>query len=513
MEHVIKILMVDDRRENLLALESILDSPLYQLITASSGEEALRRVLQEDFAVILLDVCMPGLDGYETAKIIRSRGKSRQTPIIFITANHQDTEEIIKGYALGAIDYIFKPIDPEALKYKISGFVNLFKHQEQLEIMVQQRTQELLLVNAQLQREIRQHQHTEKELHKSEWRFRTFFENSLIGIMLLNPEGSFLEGNPAFRSMLGYSEDELNELKEMIAAELTQMKNMEGNFRELLEGKIDCCEIQKRCTRKDGKFIWGQLTVFLTRDTNASIEFIIIFVQDITEKKSLEEQMVRLDRLNMIGEMAAGISHEVRNPMTTVRGFLQMLQGKDHCSMYKDYFNLMIQELDRANSIISEFLSIGKNMPSDLDKQNLNSIVRSLEPLIQADAVSQGKNLKVETNEIPELLLNSKEIRQVILNLCRNGLEAMPSGFQLTLKTYLEDGMVVLMVQDEGKGIKPEIMNKLGTPFFTTKANGTGLGLSICYSIAARHNAVMNFDTSARGTTFYVRFNTKKHGP
>ncbi|MEG6523833.1 PAS domain S-box protein [Desulfotomaculum sp. 1211_IL3151] len=509
MERVIKILMVDDRRENLLALEGILDSPMYQLITASSGEEALRLVLKEDFAVILLDVRMPGLDGYETAKFIRSRGRSRQTPIIFITASHHDTEEVIKGYALGAIDYIFKPIDPKALKYKIVGFVNLFKHQEQLEIMVQQRTQELLFVNQQLQKEIEQHQRTEKELHKSEWRFRTFFENSLIGIILLNPEGSFLESNPAFQRMLGYTDDEL---KERVSNELTQLKSMGGKYKDLLDGKINYCEMQRCYIRKDGKSIWAQLNAFLARDINASIELIIVFVQDITEKKSLEEQMVRLDRLNIIGEMAAGISHEMRNPMTTVRGFLQMLQGKDHCLMYKDYFNLMIQELDRANSIISEFLSIGKNMPSNLEKQNLNSIVKSLEPLIQADAVSQGKGLQVETNEITELLLNSKEIRQVILNLCRNGLEAMPSGFKLTLKTYMEEDMVVLMVQDEGNGINPEIMNKLGTPFFTTKAHGTGLGLSICYSIAARHNAVINFDTSTKGTTFYVRFNTKKYG-
>ncbi|GAB6181392.1 hypothetical protein JCM14036_27110 [Desulfotomaculum defluvii] len=507
MERVIKILMVDDRMENLLALEGILDSPMYRLVTASSGEEALRQVLKEDFAVILLDVRMPGIDGYETARIIRSRGKSRQTPIIFITANHQNTEEIIEGYALGAIDYIFKPIDPETLRYKIAGFVNLYKHREQLEIMVQQRTKELVLANQRLQREIEQHRKTEEELRKSDWRFRTFFEKSLIGIVLLDAEGKIIESNPAFQKMLGYTDDELNKMV------FTEFTDTEGYFDDLLNGKINYYEMQKRYKRKNGKFMWGHLNLFSARDNNASIELIIAFVQDITEKKILEEQMVRLDRLNLIGEMAAGISHEVRNPMTTVRGFLQMLQGKEHCSLYKDYFDLMIQELDRANSIINEFLSIGRNKPSNLEKQNLNLIVKSLEPLIQADAIGQGKYLQVEINEIPDLLLNSKEIRQVILNLCRNGLEAMPSGCCLTIRTYMKDSMVVLTVQDEGEGINPEIMNKLGTPFFTTKNNGTGLGLSICYSIAARHNAVINIDTSASGTTFYVIFNSLSHEP
>ncbi|ABO49803.1 PAS/PAC sensor hybrid histidine kinase [Desulforamulus reducens MI-1] len=507
MENAIKILMVDDQYENLLALEGILESPMYRLVTATSGEEALKQVLKDDFAVILLDVRMPGLNGYETAKIIRSRGKSRHTPIIFITANHQDTEQVHKGYALGAIDYIFKPVDPETLRYKISGFVNLYKHQEQLEIMVQQRTQELLLANERLQREVKQHKQTEEELRKSEGRFRIFFEKSQIGIILLSPEGGLLESNPAFQKMIGYTDEEL---KRMVFTEFTHPEYIEKNielYQKLLEGEIEYYEIKKRYLSKCGKLIWGHLTVFSTRDINAKIEFVIAFVQDITEKKILEEEMVRFDRLNMVGEMAAGISHEVRNPMTTVRGFLQMLQGKDDCSRYKDYFTLMIQELDRANSIITEFLSIGRNTPSNLEKQNINFIVNSLKPLLQADAFGQGKYVQVETNKVPDLLLDSKEIRQIILNLCRNGLEAMTSGGRLIIRTYLENRKVVLTVQDEGEGIRSEVMEKLGTPFFTTKANGTGLGLSICYSIAARHNAVISIDTSANGTTFYVKFN------
>lgn len=229
---------------------------------------------------------------------------------------------------------------------------------------------------------------------------------------------------------------------------------------------------------------------------------------EITEQKRLEKAMARLDRLNLIGEMAAGIGHEIRNPMTTVRGFLQMLGQKKDCSRYKEYFNLMIEEIDRANTIITEFLSLAKNKVIDLKKQNLNTIIEAISPLITADAIVNDKYVKVELGEVPDLLLDEKEIRQLTLNLARNGLEAMMPGQYLNIKTFTGEGQVILAVQDQGEGIEPEFYDKIGTPFFTTKEKGTGLGLAICYSIAARHNAVIDFETGQNGTAFYVRFKT-----
>jgi len=228
---------------------------------------------------------------------------------------------------------------------------------------------------------------------------------------------------------------------------------------------------------------------------------------DITEQKRMEKEIACLDRLNLVGEMAAGIGHEVRNPMTTVRGFLQMLGEKEECTEYKQYFELMIGELDRANSIITEFLSLAKNKVIELQECNLNSIIRALSPLIEADAMRFDKYLKVKLEHIPNIALNEKEIRQLILNLTRNGLEAMSSGATLTIRTFTEDKKVVMAVEDQGSGINPDVHEKIGTPFFTTKDNGTGLGLAVCYSIAARHKASIEFETSSNGTTFFVRFN------
>lgn len=228
--------------------------------------------------------------------------------------------------------------------------------------------------------------------------------------------------------------------------------------------------------------------------------------EEIARREQMEKEMARLDRLNLVGEMAAGIGHEIRNPMTTVRGFLQLMGEKDKYAQDKEFLQLMIEELDRANSIITEFLSLAKNKAVDLKEQNLNTIIESLFPLIQADALVSDKNIEKAAGKIPALFLDEKEIRQLILNLVRNGLEAMSSGGQLTISTYAEGEEVVLAVQDEGEGIAQETLEKLGTPFFTTKDQGTGLGLAVCYSIAARHNAAIRVETAATGTTFFVRF-------
>ncbi|MFB6731440.1 ATP-binding protein [Bacillus mobilis] len=230
--------------------------------------------------------------------------------------------------------------------------------------------------------------------------------------------------------------------------------------------------------------------------------------KNITEKKQYEQELKRLSNIDLIGQMAAGISHEIRNPMTTVRGFLQLLKEEPTYEKHNKHFNLMIEELDRANSIITEFLSIGNTKKSDLQMLDLNAIIHDIIPLIKIDTHNQNKYIQVDTTDIPELLLNRNEIRQLLMNLYRNGLEAMSTGKTLTISTYKEGrNCVVLAVRDQGKGIRPEVLEKLGTPFYTTKDNGTGLGLGICYAIAARHNAKIEIQTGSEGTTFFVKFN------
>ncbi|MBC2725448.1 MAG: PAS domain S-box protein [Desulfosporosinus sp.] len=231
-----------------------------------------------------------------------------------------------------------------------------------------------------------------------------------------------------------------------------------------------------------------------------------IYFQDISSRKKSEEEMARLDRLNLVGQLAAGIGHEIRNPLTTIRGYLQLIGAKSDYAILKPTFDLMISEVDRANSIITEFLSLAQTKKTELKLQNLNDILEQLYPLLEADAFFQNKQIRFTLGEITYLELNAKEITQLILNLTRNGLEAMEEKGCLTIESYLQDDKVVLAIEDEGCGIPLENIKKLGTPFFTTKDTGTGLGLATCYKIVESHNANICVDSSPTGTTFYISF-------
>ena len=241
-------------------------------------------------------------------------------------------------------------------------------------------------------------------------------------------------------------------------------------------------------------------------DENHTLAGVVEVARNITDKAYMEKEMARLDSLNLIGQMAAGIGHEIRNPLTAVLGFLQLLSAKKECLPFQDYFELMIGELKRANSIISEFLYLAKDKPVELKKQNLNSIIESLHPLIEADALNSDKLVVLNLGDIPNIVFDQKEIRQLLLNLVRNGFEAMDKGGLLSIETFCSNGEVILSVKDMGKGFDSSILDKIGVPFVSTRENGTGLGLAICSSIAKRHNARIEIKSDSDGTVVLINF-------
>lgn len=358
-------------------------------------------------------------------------------------------------------------------------------------------------------RDITRYRKSESAAKQSEEKFRMLLNNQNDGILLLNLDQSgmaenFIEANNLACEWLGCTRDELltmspGDISDMMPAVSTALYNNQK--------------------KKEDKGFLYKTVYFTSKDSQIQLEMDVhsfelngqkvglYIARDIAERKRLDNKMAHLERLNLVGEMAAGISHEVRNPMTTIRGFLQVLMSKKDCSQYFEYYKLMIEELDRANSIITEFLSLANERLSHRRLQSMNEIVRSLMPLIEADAIVANKYIKAELAEIPELLLDEKEVRQLILNLVRNGLDAMSPGGYLSIRTFIEDDKVVLSIKDQGMGIDPKILEKIGTPFFTTKEQGTGLGLAICYRIAARHHATINVESSNKGTTFFIKFN------
>ena len=341
-----------------------------------------------------------------------------------------------------------------------------------------------------------------RSLRESEERYRRIVETATEGIWVIDRTYRTIFANQKMAEMLAYTAEEIIEksLYDFIDDEWTLEAENYVKCRQEISKQH---EIKFR--RKDGRELWAIISSNPFFELNTQYSGSLVMVTDITERRQFEKEMAHLDRLNLVGEMAVGIAHEVRNPMTTVRGFLQLLGCKEECAQFKSHFDLMIEELDRVNSIITEFLSVAKNKTIEVKPTNLKAILESLLPLIQSDALKSANYITVELEEISDLLLNEGEIRQVILNLVRNGLDASQSS-ELAIRIFNDGEEIVLAVQDKGKGISPDVLEKIGTPFFTTKDNGTGLGLAVCYGIATRHNAKIEIQTGLNGTTFFIRF-------
>ncbi len=218
-EKKVNILMVDDNPQNLLAQEAILEELGQNIVKASSGMEALKHLLNEDFAVILLDIQMSGMDGFETAELIRRRKISQYIPIIFITAYDKDDKSISKGYSLGAVDYLFRPIVPEILKSKVTIFIELFKKTEkaklQAELLLEEKKkrekalEELTKANKAQQAEITERKRAEEALAASKSYAESIIQNFLDTLIVVDSEAKIQTVNPATSNLLGYTEKEL----------------------------------------------------------------------------------------------------------------------------------------------------------------------------------------------------------------------------------------------------------------------------------------------------------------
>lgn len=353
-------------------------------------------------------------------------------------------------------------------------------------------------------KDITERKRVEEALRLSEECFSKAFNASPIAMSLsVFSDGQVIDVNDSLCRILGSS-------REILLGQTTQQLDIwvdpldRKQVRQLISVRGFVSNMEFRFRRLNNE-IWLGLYSAEKVDIDGKICLLSLFT-DLTARRQMEIDMSRLDQLNLVGEMAVSIGHEIRNPMTTVRGYLQVLRERNDYISEIEIIDLMIAELDRTNQIITEFLSLAKNKMVELKPLSLNSILKTILPLLKSNAMINGKGIKLVLGIIPVLLLDENEIRQLIFNLVNNALESSPIGKNVEISTYTDNSGVVLAVRDHGEGIKHEILEKLGTPFFTTKAHGTGLGLAVCYGIATRHNARIDIDSNASGTTFLVRF-------
>jgi two-component system, sporulation sensor kinase E len=350
----------------------------------------------------------------------------------------------------------------------------------------------------------------ERKLRKSEQKFRKIFDGSLEGIILWDEDFHILDVNQAGIDMIGHSKDELvGKSLEALLSEYNVSKEKLNHYIKKLEknGQIRGTLSTKDHETKQKHFEFSTKSNLIP-GLNLSV------FRDITEKLEMEEQLRKSDTLNVIGELAAGIAHEIRNPMTALKGFIQLLQGsiKEDYSMY---FHVISTELQRIDSIINEFLILAKPQAVKFVESDLAKIVRETVELLNAQAVLHNVQIKTYyENDLPLLFCEPNQLKKVFINIIKNAIEVMPDGGCITVSVKkTADDKIHISVEDKGPGISEEKIKKLGEPFFTTKERGTGLGLMVSYKIVEEHNGIIEVQSEeGKGTTFHIYFPIKKGG-
>ncbi|MEH6988038.1 PAS domain S-box protein [Cytobacillus firmus] len=342
----------------------------------------------------------------------------------------------------------------------------------------------------------------EKSLRESEQKFRMIFEGALEGILLWNDQFQIVDINQSGQRMLQMSKEDLvgislhsilndcnitdEELKE-------QMRNIHS------EGQSDG---NLSITLKTGRKKFFEFSNKLNIFSNISMTTF----KDITEKLEMEEQLRKSDTLNVIGELAAGIAHEIRNPMTALKGFIQLLEGsvkEDHTM----YFNVITTELSRIDSIINEFLILAKPQAVKFVEKDISQIMKETVDLLSAQAVLHNVQFRTYYEQnLPRVFCESNQMKKVFINIIKNAIEVMPKGGYITVSIQKEsDQKVHISIGDEGTGIPAHKIKKLGEPFYTTKERGTGLGLMVTYKIVEEHKGTIEVESKlGEGTVFHI---------
>ena len=553
------ILIVDDTVENLVILERVLRRLPVRIIKASSGEDALKAALNNKIALALLDVQMPGMDGYELANLLRDQEEFANLPIIFISAVFSDEEHIFKGYESGAVDFIVKPFNPAHLLAKVQVFLDLNEMTLELENKV-------------------------RELQASENRFQTLVRTIPDIVYRINPQGEFIFVNKAV-SILGYVPEELlgkhfstiihpddvmNVSRDLV---LERMKrdSLPGIpspklFDERRNGNRATYELELRLVGRQqaareeifvevsssgihhytfkGKHLSFLGSVGVIRDISARKrtedelnnyrENLELLVEERTrkleietkehyesdqERQRLEAMLMQQQRLESIGTLAGGVAHEINNPINGIMNYAQLIVDMVDDEEGTEFARAIIEETERVAKIVRNLLQFARADNKSIMEQAppsemINYVVTLVKTIMRHDQITLV--IDDDHGDLPEISCQRNEIEQVLMNLMTNACDALNSRYpgydeNKVIHVSAEEGVldgkpsVVFCIEDHGTGITENALQHIFEPFFTTKdrTKGTGLGLSISHGIVKKHHGELRVKTELGN---YTRF-------
>jgi len=498
------LLIVDDNDNNLFTLNTLLGQlEGCQIIEATSGEQALLATLEQDIQLVLLDVQMPGMDGFETARHLKMTERTRDIPIVFLTAVFKAESFIKQGYAIGAVDYLTKPIDENQLLNRIKLYKQLFQRQQTL-------------------------QSTFNQLQQSEARYRGYFESNLIGMATVTAEGHFCDVNIRFCKILGYQREELlakhwHELTYPQDQALEQTKLTEA-IDQMSEGYA----LDQRYLDKNGNIIHVSLSVRCIRPANQSIDHFVLLLQDVTDKVRAREALIQSRKAAETANRAksvfiAHMSHELRTPLNAIMGFSELMAGDASISA-EIRANLLI--INRSGEhllhIINDVLALAKieagNMQQDECVFDLPAVLQDLGKIIQTQAEEKKLCFTLEIAEnLPRYIkVDLGKLRQILINLLANAIKFTDQGqVVLRVNNLPEKGLentrqLLLEVEDSGIGIPAELHEQVFKPFAQVEGSklalkGGGLGLPICQSYVEFMGGEISLKSAPdRGSLFQI---------
>jgi PAS domain S-box-containing protein len=509
------ILVVDDEPRNLLALAAVLEPLGERVVRASSGPDALRRLLHDDFAVVLLDVQMPGMDGLETAALIRKRERCRHLPLIFITAISKAADHVRAGYALGAVDYVFKPYDPDVLRSKVGAFVDLHRNREQSrQQAVQTRAQEERAHAAEILRLVR--------------RQNELILNSVSeGICSFDTDGRIVFANPAAARLTGWSVTELLGQPGHATLHHTNAggKTCGGEqcpvyavIRGISTGTAD----NHLFWRRDGRSFPVEYSGTPVRGGDGVMSVLVF--RDVTERKRLEVERALLvteleDAVRSRDDFLSIASHELKTPITSIRLGVQSLGRKVRLGRVLSPEQMLAaltgldQQVGRLATLVEDLLDVSRiragRLDLDMETVELGALLKEAVAGFAEELASSRIAISVTCPERIVGRWDRLRVQQVVSNLLANAIKYGGSERGITVSATTTATMARLSVQDYGMGIAPEHQARIFERFERLVSarhyGGFGLGLWIVRQIAEAHGGTIQVrSTPGAGSTFTV---------
>ena len=507
-----RVLVVDDDERTLEAVSTVLEDLGQTLVIARSGEEALRHLLHQDFAVILLDVQMPGMDGYEVASFVRARKRTRHIPIVFLTAVYRDDTHLLQAYSAGAVDMVFKPVEPFILKSKVAVFVELYLKQMEIERQAELR-HALQAENLNVRREKLS---VEEALRRSYAREETILRAAPICChsRSTDPPYHITFVGRSIETMTGFPAERFIADPEFGSSRIhpDDVPRARETFQDIETNKSYSWEFRWRCA-DDTYHVFLDQGV-LSEGRNGEPGEIVGTLVDVTEQRNLQQQLSQAQKMETVGRLTGGIAHDFNNLLTVILGNLELvIPNLDGDGRLARRLSAMRQAAERGRSLTNQLLAFARRQHLEPALFDLAARVQSFADLLK-HALGEQVELKLSLPSEPLACeLDPAQLETSLLNLAVNARDAMAHGGTFTLSVGVGSpgaevanvpasaaGWIRITVTDTGAGMSKEVVARAFEPFFTTKevGRGSGLGLSQVYGFVSQSGGSVSI-TSAPG--------------